>query len=182
MSSSKYLNKNFQSIILKDEDTSTFNLFPQKNNNSNILKKSKSDGPNKIPIINEESDFFLFNNSSNNKILENDSSSKIIPEESINFLHNYLDELQKSYNNALDPNLIKFLPEITLNKNFYKGIKNCPICLNDIQINEKVIILPCLHIFHSECIKNNFKRNNTCPLDNLKLDYENLKGNILNSK
>ena len=179
MSSSKYLNKNFQSIYLKDEDTSTFNLFSQKGNNSNIIKKSKSDVPNKIPIINEESNFCLFNNNNN---IENDSSSKIIVEESLKFFHNYLDELQKSYINAVDPNLIKNLPEITMNENTYKGIKNCTICRDDIQINEKAIILHCLHIFHSECIKNNFKRNYTCPNCNFKINEENMKGYGLNSK
>ena len=110
--------------------------------------------------------------------------SVIIPEgedECLNGFREYLDELQKSYINALDPNIFKYLPEITINKNSYHDTKECTICMNEIQIKEKAIILPCLHIFHSDCIKNNFKRNNTCPNCNFKLTSENMKLSALSS-
>lgn len=42
--------------------------------------------------------------------------------------------------------------------------KNCVICLTDFQEGDKAIILPCTHLFHSECIRNWFQRNNTCPI------------------
>ena len=110
--------------------------------------------------------------------------SVIIPEgedECLNGFREYLDELQKSYINALDPNIFKYLPEITINKNSYYDTKQCTICLNDIKINEKAIILPCLDIFHSECIKKNFIRNNTCPNCKFELTSENMKLSALNS-
>ena len=118
---------------------------------------------------------------SNNKINDNDSSSYIIPEGSLKVFHEYLDELQKSYINGVDPKLFKYLPEITINKNSYYDTKQCTICLNDININEKAIILPCLDIFHSECIKKNFIRNNTCPNCKFELTSENMKLSALNS-
>ena len=167
------LNKN----IPKNDDISSFNLLPVKNNNSNILRKAKSDVSHKIPL-GENDGFFLLNN----QIILDNSSSLIIPEESLKVFGNFLHDLESSINNALDPNLINYLPEFTINENTYKGkSKECTICLEDIQMNEKVIILPCLDIFHSKCIKKYFEKYNTCPICKIKLNYENIKGSVLNN-
>ena len=171
------LNKNIPNY--SNDDISSFNLLPTKNNNNNIIRKSKSDVSHKVSLIeNNDSKFFLLDN----QIILDDTSTIIIPEERLSIFGNYLNELKESINNALDPNLIKYLPEFTINDNSYNGkMKECTICLNEIKMNERVILLPCLHIFHSDCIKKNFERKNTCPNCNLILNYENMKGSILNS-
>ena len=171
------LNKNIPKF--SNDDISSFNILPNKNNNSNIIRKSKSDVPHKVSLIeNEESKFFLLDN----QIILDDKSSIIIPEESLKVFGNFLNELQKSAINALDPSLFNYLPEFTLNENSYNGEKKkCTVCLNDIKMYERVIVLPCLHMFHSVCIKKNFERYNTCPICNFKLNYENMKGSVLNS-
>ena len=52
---------------------------------------------------------------------------------------------------------------IKLNKNEIKSYPNCPICLNEFKLHEKVILLPCLHFYHKKCIFEWFKRKRTCP-------------------
>ena len=42
--------------------------------------------------------------------------------------------------------------------------KKCLICLDEFINNQDSIILPCIHIFHSNCIKKWMKRENFCPL------------------
>ena len=53
---------------------------------------------------------------------------------------------------------IKNVNELSENK------RNCMICLDEFKNGQKSIILPCIHIFHSECIKNWMKREKFCPL------------------
>jgi hypothetical protein len=52
--------------------------------------------------------------------------------------------------------------------------KNCIICLEDFKNGDKAIILPCIHIFHTECIKNWLKTQDTCPICKFKLTGENI--------
>ena len=52
--------------------------------------------------------------------------------------------------------------------------RNCIICLEDFKNGDKAIILPCIHIFHNECIKNWLKTQNTCPICKFKLTGENM--------
>ena len=43
---------------------------------------------------------------------------------------------------------------------------------------DKAIILPCIHLFHTECIKNWLKTQNTCPICKFKLTGENLNPSV----
>ena len=52
--------------------------------------------------------------------------------------------------------------------------KNCIICLEDFKNGDNAIILPCIHIFHTDCIKNWLKTQNTCPICKFKLTGENM--------
>ena len=52
---------------------------------------------------------------------------------------------------------------------YYHGlIKNdepkCTICLSDYEEFEKLKRLPCLHLFHSDCVENWLKRVDSCPI------------------
>lgn len=44
-----------------------------------------------------------------------------------------------------------------------KKNKECAICMGEFQLNEKVRFLPCMHIFHSECIDAWLMRSFICP-------------------
>ena len=52
--------------------------------------------------------------------------------------------------------------------------KNCVICLEDFKTGDKTIILPCIHIFHNNCIKNWLKKQNSCPICKFKINSENM--------
>ena len=42
--------------------------------------------------------------------------------------------------------------------------KECTICLEKFNINDKIINLECLHMFHNNCIKNWLKMKDYCPI------------------
>lgn len=60
----------------------------------------------------------------------------------------------------------------TLNKNIKKIkdsdlenlINECSICLENYEINDKIIILNCTHIFHKRCLDLWLSNNNSCPI------------------
>ncbi|CAI2377922.1 unnamed protein product [Moneuplotes crassus] len=57
---------------------------------------------------------------------------------------------------------------LTLNpKTRQKESPCCCVCTDEMQI--EATILPCKHLFHTECIKEWFKRHNTCPICRSKL-------------
>ena len=53
---------------------------------------------------------------------------------------------------------IRFKQTIALNSSGY-----CSICIEDIQIGEKIILLKCKHIFHTECLIKWGNFGNKCP-------------------
>ena len=66
---------------------------------------------------------------------------------------------------------LKKLKKFNMNEKYCKKDKdgkyelpNCCICLNEIQIGEKTMFLPCGHMFHCECSTTWLKKNNTCPI------------------
>ena len=67
-----------------------------------------------------------------------------------------------TYNQLL---LQKMSEEITqFNNILYKENDGCVICLDNFKTDEKIIKLPCNHIYHPECIQDWLKNNITCPL------------------
>ena len=56
------------------------------------------------------------------------------------------------------------------NKNKYKKYEDCRICLMKFENNDDILILPCFHIFHFNCINDWLKNKTTCPLDNQNLE------------
>ena len=45
-----------------------------------------------------------------------------------------------------------------------KIIKDCIICFNEINKEDDIIILPCKHFYHKECISKWFETSKTCPI------------------
>lgn len=54
----------------------------------------------------------------------------------------------------------KVLTEIELLALYFR---NCPICLEDFQINDEITYLKCLHYYHSNCIREWLENRKTCP-------------------
>lgn len=55
-----------------------------------------------------------------------------------------------------------------------REVKRCVICLEDLKNGDKVISLPCIHFFHSNCIKAWFSKKNSCPICKFELKLENM--------
>ena len=52
--------------------------------------------------------------------------------------------------------------------------KNCVICLEDFKNGDKATVLPCIHLFHTNCIQSWLKTQDCCPICKFKLTGENL--------
>ena len=59
-------------------------------------------------------------------------------------------------------NLIKIIPNSKIEK-INKNLK-CVICLNGFNIGDKESTLPCMHIFHYNCLKNWMYEQTWCPI------------------
>jgi len=98
---------------------------------------------------------YQINNNNNNNNLESYNRNNIKKDDK-NFIKNILNICNKDkYNKS------------KYNKN---NIKNCGICLQDYEDNEEILLLPCLHIYHYNCIIHWFERKKTCPFDNQNFD------------
>ena len=53
--------------------------------------------------------------------------------------------------------------------------EKCVICLENFMIGNKICYLPCLHLYHTMCIKNWLKIKEKCPLCNNDINNNNLK-------
>ena len=80
--------------------------------------------------------------------------------------------LPKEFNN--NDNLDKFIEENEISKELIKTIneENCLICLEKYSIGDKICYLPCLHFFHSFCIKKWIQIKKRCPLCNTYIKIE----------
>ena len=86
-----------------------------------------------------------------------------------NILFHRLNQNENSDNNNEQNNNINYdelLDEKELDGKCFEKFKEekCAICLEDFNIGNKVCYLPCLHIYHSFCIKNWIKIRVKCPL------------------
>ena len=44
------------------------------------------------------------------------------------------------------------------------GEADCKICLCDYEVAETVRRLPCLHVFHADCVDQHFRHKKNCPI------------------
>ena len=73
-----------------------------------------------------------------------------------------------------EENKFNLLPVTEINNEDNLPKVDYTICLAGFYVKEKVTSLPCLHIFHNECIKEWLKEHNVCPVCKLQLNNENL--------
>ena len=80
----------------------------------------------------------------------------------------------------IDPRIFNSLPEneIEDSSKLPEDQRNCVICLGDFQDKELIIRLPCLHVFHSDCVKSWLGTHNSCPTCKFELTFENLNAQI----
>ena len=91
-----------------------------------------------------------------------------------NFNEDNLNNNNNERENDNNNNIGDRLEEISLTQDIINKAesKECPICLEEYSIENKICYLPCFHFFHSICIKNWFKNSNKCPLCNTDIKFE----------
>ena len=111
---------------------------------------------------------------------DNDANENINSEEYQNMVRNH-PELRKKNKDV--ETIIKFLPisivkEIRENGNNNNNENNrkCVICLSDFEVGEEVTALPCLHVFHTECISSWIKKHCQCPVCKFDVTIQSLIG------
>ena len=72
----------------------------------------------------------------------------------------------KNFLDSLEINKIKDVNKLDDDK------KKCTICLEEYVNGDESIILPCIHLFHANCIKTWMENNKTCPLCNSEIKYQ----------
>ena len=78
-------------------------------------------------------------------------------------------------------NVLKNLKKFDLNEMYCKKqdngyeYPNCCICINNIILKQKAVLLPCGHLLHWKCGQMWLKKNNICPLCKFELPGEKIK-------
>ena len=88
----------------------------------------------------------------------------------------FLEQINQPAQHPVPDTIVNELPEITIDSvdKLDGDKKDCTICLNSFKHGDKALILPCIHIFHTDCIKKWFKTQNTCPICKFKMDANSL--------
>ena len=85
-----------------------------------------------------------------------------------NYNNNLINENNENNNQQLNENefnqIMQSLPSTIVNEKKEGEQKECVICLAEFEIGESITTLPCLHVFHTECIKSWIKSKNHCPI------------------
>jgi hypothetical protein len=69
---------------------------------------------------------------------------------------------------TIDTNILNRLPTINADETHLK--EQCTICIENYTLGQQLKLLPCKHLFHSNCIETYLKEFSIqCPLDNLPL-------------
>ena len=78
--------------------------------------------------------------------------------------------------NPTDAAIVSELPETKIDdiNKLDNDKKNCVICMEDFKNGDKITNLPCLHMFHTNCIQSWLKTQNTCPICKFKLTQDNI--------
>ena len=145
------------------------------NNNINNIQNPQPNN-NQMPILNfdfnriEENNNRLNNNRNRNNFVADIPSFR-----NENIFHNRLNQINRRIqlirNNSRRVNNNVSLPETKLDNisSLDSEKKRCLICLCDYIIGDKVINLPCIHMYHSECIKSWLNSHDSCPLCKIKI-------------
>ena len=136
------------------QSLSNLNINEQRNNNNN---------DNSFNIINNEEE-----EEKKEEESENPGSRRIVFRLSglamLGVLINFLEHIENE-SNQVDEKLLKRIPiiEVEDKNKLSDDNKKCTICQDEYNNKDKVIVLPCLHVFHPDCINNWFSSKNTCP-------------------
>ena len=149
------------------------------NPNNNIFVNPRILQPRLIRFTPLYNHHLYHNNNLNHNIdnLENDLNDLDLYDDDIDDMENEFDpfdDIKKGLNKNILDNMV-----ITKMKNVEKldnDKKKCTICLENYKDGDDFIALPCIHIFHSDCIKTWLKNQTTCPICKNEIKYDGYEG------
>ncbi|KAG8162615.1 hypothetical protein JTE90_022664 [Oedothorax gibbosus] len=74
-----------------------------------------------------------------------------------------LDEINVSGPPPLSKDQMKLLPTVKVEESYIEKELQCTVCMDYLQLNEKVKQLPCHHFYHEKCITPWLEKQSTCP-------------------
>ena len=83
-----------------------------------------------------------------------------------NYRNNYGNNYGNNNNISSDDlnKIMELLPLTVLSENKEGENNECVVCLSSFEAGETITTLPCLHIFHTDCIKSWLESHNCCPI------------------
>ena len=150
------------------------NIFRNNNMNRNIYYNGNINNNRVDNLAANLYNLNLYNNRNriNNERRNSVNYSRRNYDSSFPIFNNYSSSNESEENEGIDQITIDSFP-ISKIKDIEKldeEKKKCLICLENFKQGEYTIILPCIHIFHSDCIKKWMKKKNLCPLCKFKID------------
>ena len=143
-----------------------------------IAQNIQGNGLNQqLPEEDQNNEYYYYshntqdNNNDNN--INNSFEGNGFQDEIISF-DNILINNHNNYNNHADTKIVENLITNEIKDINKFAIKQCCICLDNFKNGDLYIILPCIHIFHANCVKNWMNTDNRCPICNFKLVINNI--------
>lgn len=163
---------NINDSLDSDEGIPYNNTINRRANNNRNYERARNDVFDFLNNINvnDNRDNFRLNNRNRNFIRRNEGSGNLSNSENSDI--DSLDDLGLDDIDGLDEDMIKQYPSSKIKdiNKLTEDKKRCSICLENFKNGDDSIILPCIHIFHAECIKKWMKRKNACPICKSKID------------
>ena len=169
------------------------NVSIQYNTNSSSTSRSSSSSSNNRnnffappPVVYPSYNYNNNNNHSNNNNnnmqfpsnldLPSNIANIILPNLIIGERGHVFNPLNPNNNNNINIDAVMgLLPSSEIKEKKEGDNNNCIICLADFEVGDKVTSLPCLHMFHTDCIKNWLKSKNHCPICKYTITEESLR-------
>lgn len=173
-------NQIYSSFFDQNNRNSPFSVF----NNSffnGFIRNPVRGNVTRININNSlfEPEFFSFGSNNNDVFQDNYSANFNSNFNDRSFFNSYLSEILMNMQNRRDRE-----GEVGTSKSAYEKLKkfemnetycnkgkdgkiekpNCIICIADIEMKAKTLLIPCGHMFHESCIKEWLEKHNTCPV------------------
>jgi DNA-directed RNA polymerase subunit RPC12/RpoP len=70
---------------------------------------------------------------------------------------------------ALTASGVEALPTLVFESSFHHELTDCMVCITQFEQSESLILLPCFHYFHAECIGPWLRQSAKCPSCRLKV-------------